>query len=163
MNARSLIGVLSLLLGSAACSAVNPPYTVLNQSDYHAFVAPWDPSDQPLCVAFQSAADWEARMHPAAVIGKNTFGPPTETWREHAIVLLAREINGGDPAHRFKVTGVTRSTDADALDIHMTFTPPPASTFTAVAYVAVEVQKPLPQVIHFNENGRDVCEVRPGS
>ena len=163
MNARALIAIPPLMLALAACPAANPPYTVLNPSDYHVFVAPWDPADQPFCAAFQSAADWEARMHPAASMGQNTFAPPTEIWRDHAVVLMARETNPGDPAHFFTVTGVTKSTDADALDVHITFTPPPASTFTIVAYVAVEVPKPLPHVIHFNENGRDVCEIRPSA
>lgn len=159
MKVRALISVLAL----AACSAAAPPYTVLNSNDYHVFVAPWEPADQPFCAAFQSAADWEARMRPAAVMGQNTFAPPADIWREHAVVMMARETNPGDPAHLFNVTGVTKSTDADALDVHTTFTPAPASTSTIIAYVAVEVSKPLPHVIHFNENGRDVCEIRPGS
>ena len=75
---------------------------------------------------------------------------------------MARETNTGDPAQIFKVTSLTKSTDADALDVQTTFTPPPASTSTMIAYVAVEAPKPLPHVIHFNENGRDVCEIRPG-
>ncbi|MBS0385640.1 MAG: hypothetical protein JSS00_09870 [Proteobacteria bacterium] len=159
MKPRALIAVLAL----AACSAAYPPYTVLNPNDYHVFVAPWDPADQRFCAAFQSAADWEARMHPAAVMDENRFAPPAEIWRDHAVVMMARETNAGDPAHLFTVTGVTKSTDADALDVHTDFTPAPASTSTIIAYVAVQVPKPLPHVIHFSENGRDVCEIRPRS
>lgn len=161
MNVRALIAISSLAL--ASCSAANPPYTVLNPHDYHVFVTPWARVDQPLCEAFQSAAEWEARMHPAALMGENTFAPPTEIWRDHAVLLMARETNPGDPARLFTVTGVSKSTDADALDVHTTFTPAPASTSTIIAYVAVEVPKPLPHVIHFNENGQEVCEIRPGA
>lgn len=163
MHVRALIAIPSLLLAVVACTDANPPYTVLNPSDYHVFVAPWDPLDQPFCAAFQSAADWDARMHPAAVMGGNTFAPPTEIWSDHAVVMMARETNPGDAAQMFRVTAVTKSTDADALDVHTTFTPAQPSTFTIVAYVAVEVPKPLPHVIHFNENGRDVCEIRTGA
>ncbi len=163
MNARALIAILPFVLALAACPAANPPYTVLNPNDYHVFVAPWSPADQPFCAAFQSAADWEARMHPAAVMGENKFAPPSEIWRDHAVVLMARETNPGDPAQLFTVTGVTKSTDADALDVHTTFTPAAQSTYTIVAYVAVAVPRPLPHVVHFNENGRDVCEIRPAS
>ncbi|MFZ2029748.1 MAG: hypothetical protein WAU68_05530 [Vitreimonas sp.] len=161
MNLGALFAIPPLVLALAACTAANPPYTVLNQGDYHVFVASWVPADQPFCAAFQSAAEWEARMHPAAVMGENRFAPPTEIWRDHAVLLMARETNPGDPAHIFAVTSVTKSTDANALDVHTTFTPAPASTSTIIAYVAVEVPKPLPHLIHFNENGRDICEIRP--
>jgi hypothetical protein len=162
MSARALLVIPALMLATAACSDAYPPFRTLNPNDYHVFVAPWSPADQPLCVALQSAADWEARMHPAALMGENTFAPPAEIWRDHAILLMARETNPGDPTVLFKVNGVTKSTDADALDVHTTFTPAPPSTSTMVAYVAVEVPKPLPHMIHFNENGHDVCEIRPG-
>ena len=158
MNVRALTAIVALTL--AACSVASPPYTVLNPHDFHVFVAPWSPVDQPLCAAFQSAGDWEARMHPAALMGVNRFAPPAEIWRDHAVLLMARETNPGDPARLFTVTGVSKSSDADALDVHTTFTPAPASTSTIVAYVAVEVPKPLPHLIHFNENGRDICEIR---
>jgi len=163
MNVRALITVLPLMLALAACPTANLAYTVLNPRDYHVFVVPWAPAERPFCTVFQSAADWQARMHPAAVMGANTFAPPTEIWRDHGVVMMARQTNPGDPARFFTVTGVTKSTDADALDVHTAFTPPPASTYTIVAYIAVEVAKPLPQVIHFSENGRDVCETRPGA
>ena len=163
MNVRALIAIPPLVMALAACSVANPPYTVLNPSDYHVFVAHWQPADQPFCAAFQSAADWEARMHPAASMGENRFAPPPEIWRDHAVLLMARETNPGDLTHLFTVTGVTKSTDADALDVRTTFTPAPASTSTIVAYVAIEVPKPLPHMVHFNENGRDVCEIRPSA
>jgi hypothetical protein len=163
MNVRGFIAILPVMLMLAACPSANPAYTVLNAEDYHVFVAPWAPADQPFCAAFQTAADWEARMHPAATMGANKFAPPPEIWGDHAVLLIARETNPGDLAHIFTVTGVTKSADADALDVHTTFTPPPRSTYTIGAYVAVEVSKPLPHVIHFEENGRDVCEIRPGA
>jgi hypothetical protein len=158
MNVGGFIAVLASML--AGCAGADPAYTVLRPGDYHVFVAPWAATDHPFCAAFQSAADWEARMRPAAVMGENRFAPPPEIWRDHAVLLMARETNPGDPARLFTVTGVAKSADADALDVHTSFTPPPASTYTIVAYVAVEVPKPLPHVIHFSENGRDVCEIR---
>src|SRR5690242_12174027 len=112
MNVRNVLASLAfppLILALAACPAGDPQYTVLSPSDYHVFVAPWTPADQPFCSAFQTAADWEARMHPAAVMGDNKFAPPAEIWRDHAVVLMARETNPGDPAHLFRVTSVTKS------------------------------------------------------
>ena len=123
MNVRALIAIPPIVLALTACSGANLAYTVLNASDYHVFVAPWSPVDQPFCAAFQSAADWRARMHPAALMGENRFAPPTEIWRDHAVLLMARGTNPGDAAHLFTVTGVTKSTDANALDVQTSFTP----------------------------------------
>ncbi|MFT3729772.1 MAG: hypothetical protein QM759_18260 [Terricaulis sp.] len=163
MLKRALIAVLPLVMALTACQGAYPAYTVLNPHDYHVSVAPWEPRDQPLCAALQSGADWQAHMHPAAVMGENTFAPPDALWRDHAVLLMARETNPADPARIFTVTSVTKSTDADAMDVHTNFTAPPASTYTIVAYVAVEVPKPLPHVIHFIENGNNICEIRPAS
>ena len=145
---------------NAAPEAASANYTLLNPSDYHSFVGNWMPDDHPLCAAFQSRADWDKVMHPAAVMGQNTFAPPGPIWNDHAVLLLAREVNAGDPSHVFAVSNV--SMEQNALVVDYTFAPTPQSTSTQKVYFAVVVPKPLPQMIRFRQDGNVVCEVAPG-
>jgi hypothetical protein len=160
---RAFLICLLALIGCAAPQAAAPqtapnanvPFTLLNPGDYHAFIA--NPQQRwPLCQAVRSASEWSMRLHPAAVMGANVFGPPATLFDQHVVLLVARTMPSGATEHVFTVNSVTRTPDGK-ITVDYTYAPPPPGTSTMNYYFAVVVAKPVDSLVQFRENGQVVC------
>src|SRR5581483_1978760 len=123
-------------------------------SDFAAFVMHWEPSSEPRCAVMQSAQDWSKVMHAAPVMGnKHPFEPGADFWPAHAILLVARVMNGGaEPDRVFKVSRLRRN--GDSLDLGYTLSSPHGrESSTAKYYLAIATRKPLPKEVRFVESG----------
>lgn len=129
----------------------------LDPGEYQVFVTKWAPDDKPLCAAIETSDQWSQILHPAAVMWSNkAFAPPASFWNDHAVLFLARIVNGGgDTKQIFRLKDV--KTTHDAIDLEERFTPTPAASYRMSWYLAVAVSKQLPAHIHFIENGATVC------
>ena len=150
------IALVCACLSSATASA-GPAPQQLDPDDYQVFVTRWSPAAAPLCAVIETADAWSQILHPAAVMWSNkAFAPPVGFWNDHAVLLLARSVNGGsDTKTIFHLDGV--KTSPDSIDLEEHFTPPPSVSYKMSWYLAVAVSKPLPARVQFNENGAPVC------
>ena len=134
----------------------------LDPGALQSFVRNWEPASRPLCAALQSAADWNAVMAPAPVMGAaNPFAPPDDLWARSAVLMLARVVDAGDTADIFKLRGVRQA--GGRLDIGYTFTPPPKSSSRMKWWLGITVAKPLPPIIRFLEGDIVSCTLAPAS
>jgi hypothetical protein len=156
MKSRLPIALFCAGLWSSAVFA-GPSVQQLDPGDYQVFVTKWSPNDKPLCAAIETPEQWSAILHPAAVMrSSKAFAPPAGFWKDHAVVLLARIVNGGgDTKTIFHLDSVKTTPDAIVLDEH--FTPTPAASYQMNWYLAIAVDKPLAAHIHFVENGAIAC------
>jgi len=155
---------LALLLALAlAAPAFAAPvsFTVLSPDDYQSFVGNWKPDSAPLCAAIDSAARWNAVLHPAAVMGAHKpFAPAPSFWASRMVLLLARVTPaGGEGAFTAPSVAVAGRT----LTVSYTFKPPPPASSTIKWYLALAVPKTAPTSVVFQENGHTVCSLRPAS
>ncbi|WP_149365262.1 hypothetical protein [Rhodanobacter sp. T12-5] len=134
----------------------------IRPGDYQVFLTHWTPDGAPLCAVMQTEAQWSRVLHPAAVMWRNKhFAPPANFWKDHAVVLLGRSVFGtNNTRHVFRLESVTRGSGTLTLAVH--FEPPHASSYKMGWFIAVAVNKPLPQQIAFVENGALLCTLGPG-
>jgi hypothetical protein len=143
-------------------AAQEPAYVQLDPDAFQSFVRNWTPPSQPLCAAMRSQAEWDMIMSPAATMGSSKpFGPRADLWSHGAVLLVARVVDAGDMAQVFRLQRVRRA--AGTIDIAYGFAPPPKASSTMKWWLGVEVEKPLPETIHFVEGGRVVCTLAPAS
>jgi hypothetical protein len=151
-------------LGVAGCAApAAAPVAGLDAQalpvrDYHAFVANWSPADKPLCAVLRSGDEWRAVVHPAPVMfGANVFGPPDAFWAGHAVLLIARQVQGGSDAFK------SYSVHATPLGIEVDYAMAPAGggSFTTKAYLALAVAKPVAGRIVFADSAGVACRLDP--
>ena len=153
-HAGGMMAALGLAVGVSAAAA-EPP-TMFTPNDFQSFLLPWPDAPAPLCAVLVSPADWEKRFHPAPTIpGTRPFAPPDSFWRDHALVLIARRLPGGEASGIFTDPAVTRT--AGTLRLAITFHPPQPSSWTMNGFVAVAVAKPVPQDVQIFENGDRIC------
>jgi hypothetical protein len=142
---------------TASAALAEPSARQLDPGDYQVFVTKWSPDSAPLCAAIETSQQWSQILHPAPVMWSNkAFAPPGTFWKDRAVLLVARIVNGGgDTKTIFHLNGVKTTEDSLVLDEH--FTPTPPASYRMNWYLAVAVNKPLPTQIHFIENGAPVC------
>jgi hypothetical protein len=151
-----------ILLGATPCAAQDVAHGRLDPAEFQSFVRNWEPPSRPLCAALQSAADWDAVMAPAAVMGASKpFAPPADLWTRNAVLLLARVVDAGDTTKIFELGSVRRA--GDRLDIGYTFTPPPKASSTMKWWLGITVAKPLPPTIRFLAGDVVTCTLAPAS
>ena len=98
------------------------PYEVLDPSGYQVFVEARLTPNRPLCVAIHSAAEWDRNFHPAPAMHSNRpFAPPSGFWRDHVVLLFAREMPMGDLDDAIHVEGVSEI--AGRLEVQLRFHP----------------------------------------
>ena len=159
---RYLTTALALAMVGASAGAAPVAYKALDPGAYQSFVGNWTPDSAPLCAVIGSAANWDAVLHPAAVMGgSNRFAPPPETWRSHVVLLVAKVIPGGAKGSALESVSVNDA--GGSLNVDYRFTPPPASSFTIKTYMALEIAKPIPESVVFKENGQTVCTLKPAA
>lgn len=153
---------LTLALALAASAAARPVrFTALSPDDYQSFVGTWTPDTAPLCARIDSADDWNALMHPAAVMGAHRpFAPDPSFWTSHRVLLLARVVPAGGAA-AFTAPRVTRS--GASLTVSYRFAPPPPASSTIKWYLALAVPKAGSPSVTFQENGAVVCSLGPAA
>jgi hypothetical protein len=140
-------------VASAADVAIQP----LDSKEYHAFVVNWTPSDKPLCAALQSEAQWAKVVHPAPLMfEKNVFGPQPGFWADHAVLLIARVVQGGG-GDAFKSYRV--HTSRSGIEVAYALSPRPSESYTTKAYLALAVAKPLAGRISFIDRSGLACRL----
>jgi len=152
--------VLTLVLAAASPALAAPvSFTALSPDAYQSFVGNWTPETAPLCAEIDSAARWNAVMHPAAVMGPDKqFAPAASFWTSHMVLLLARVVPaGGEGA--FSAPSVTRT--GRTLTVTYRYTAPPPASSTIKSYLALAVPKSTATSVVFRQNGRRVCALRP--
>lgn len=77
------------------------------------------------------------------------------------MLLLARVIPSGDTTKVFQLTGVHSRKNSIIIDYR--FEPLPAASSQIKYWLGVSVAKPLPPSVRFNENGRLICTLAPGT
>ena len=151
------LAIALLLMAQAAMAGT---VTTLDPDDYRSFVGNWMPQGAPLCAAMRSADDWNRVLHPAATMGSTRpFAPPAGLWNDRAVLLIARVVPAGDSAHAFRLLGVERT--QDAIEVNVLFKSAPPASSSEKVWLAVEVQKPLPALVRFRQEGNIVCALSP--
>jgi hypothetical protein len=157
----AILCALALSAESPAVSSGGNGVTALDPDAYQSFVGNWTLETKPLCAVLQSAEQWSYILHPAAVMhGNKTFAPPPSLWNGHAILLFARTVSGGE-TNPLAFVAVMKSRRAIELDVKLSSSAP--SSYQMKRYVAVAVDKPLPEQVRFVENGVLVCSLGPVS
>jgi hypothetical protein len=155
-----ILGMLALAGIAMPALAQDSSYSLLDPNAYQSFVANWTPADKPLCAAIQSQDDWDSVFHPAPVMGADKpFAPPSDFWRDHAVLVLAKVMDAGDTTNVFPVTNVHRDEKLIEIKYSYRLTPPASSKIKY--WLGVSVAKPLPPAVRFTEDGRVVCTLAP--
>jgi hypothetical protein len=152
--------VLALVLAAASPALAAPVrFTPLSLDAYQSFVGSWTPDNAPLCAEINSAARWNAVLHPAAVMGADkAFAPAPSFWTSHMVLLLARVVPaGGEGA--FTAPSITST--GRTLRVSYDFTAPPLASSTMKGYLALAVPKSTATSVVFRQNGRRVCALHP--
>lgn len=148
----------ALLAAPAAAAPV--PFEPLRAGDYQSFVGNWEGS-APLCVAISSAAEWDAVIHPAAVMGAHRpYAPPAAFWRDRTLLLIAR-VGAPGPGG---VDGTLRISGVESrrgrIEVATLFSQAPSANYTAKLWVGAVVRRPLAsRTVAFTESGRILCTV----
>jgi len=152
------IGLAVILAACASTALAAPGWKRLDPAAYQSFVMNWTPDSAPFCAAMRSPAEWDAVMHPAPVMGPHKpFAPPASFWKEHAVLLIAKVVGGGDKVEAFTDVSVKGGAVA------YRFQAPPSASFQVKSALMLAVSKPLAGKVRFIENGKPVCTVEPGN
>jgi hypothetical protein len=147
---------------SSPANRRGPEYAVADPTAFQSFIGAWSPEAAPLCAILASRADWDAVLHPAAVMGPHKpFAPPDGFWRTHGVLLVAQTAPASPPAHWFSRVRVAPR--AGGVTVTYVLSRGPEGSSTVKAWLPIVAPKPLPQSIRFEAEGGATCAAALGA